>query len=709
MVIQPNGMLGKYRLVRLLGKGGMGEVYLAEDSALGRLVALKILPSELVHSSRSHDQFFREAKSIAAIAHPNIVHINAFDVIEGMPVLEMEYVSGGSLRDRLARAAITPHQAVRFAHGLASGLNYCHRQGIVHRDVKPANVLLDKLGHVKLADFGVAKLVSGLGDEGMSLTQTGIFKGTPQYAPPEAWEGTPPTARWDIYGLGAILYECLSGTTPYEGGTPLQLARRIATTNHAPLKEVNPTISGALATLVDEMLTRNPVDRVSDAELVCERLEAVPEYYGQASYSGDVTIQRSTRSRPRPRRRRVFIAWVALALLLLAAGVVVVGGALWTPGTTAPTVNPGTAGADPAAAAPASRDSLLVVEEHVARYDTPRLSRWLVRQGEDGVPSKLYGHSLAHLLVADLEAVGEEGTYRVQGNWSGYIDRGGTILRTGEVSGRLQSTTGRKALAGALTYVNEQDGTVQTSTLAGVSESTVAAAQDFLLSVEADRYVAPLLNNELLPRRAEVGLVYDALLPAASTQRTVATVREAIHVDALQIDGQFDEEAWLWATTDLKAAAGSAEGATLDVLPAPERLAFAIHVPVEEAPKDVSLVFEVKGNYTLPPAVIRHVRVGFEDNTWAAVLVENGEQSRPLPDACEAAAILAGSIWQAELVLARAPLEEVGVLLPAQTRLRIRCVLSVPARGGERKTLAMWGHPEAAALAHGALLELVRP
>ncbi|MBV9256657.1 MAG: protein kinase [Ktedonobacteraceae bacterium] len=210
--------LGQFRIVERIGSGGMATVFKAYQRTLDRYVAIKVLPSYHAQDPVFVKRFIQEARSVAKLAHPNIVQIHDFGEQENITYIVMEYVDGGTLKDRLKKA-LAPAEAVDFVLQAAEGLDCAHRNGIVHRDVKPANMLLRKDGHLLLSDFGIAKLL----ETTTNLTRVGTGIGTPQYMSPEQGTGQPVDRRSDIYSLGIVLFHCLTGNVPYTADSPLTI------------------------------------------------------------------------------------------------------------------------------------------------------------------------------------------------------------------------------------------------------------------------------------------------------------------------------------------------------------------------------------------------------------------------------------------------------------------------------------------------------
>ena len=294
---------GRYSLERPLGHGGMASVYLARDTELDRLVAVKVLDERAASDERLRRRFVREARLAARLSHPNVV--NVFDAGEdgGRPYIVMEHVEGETLADLLARRGrLPPEEARALALQVARGLAHAHAAGLVHRDVKPQNLLLREDGTLKIADFGIARAA-----EGTSLTQTGTVLGTAAYLSPEQALGEDVTPATDVYSLGAVLYELLTGRPPLEVRSLDDLAKAKAI---APLRELAPEVPRDLEDVLMRCLARNPAYRPTDLER-----ELAP----QAPQTPQ-TRQMPTAA-PEPSRRKLWLALVGagvLAAILLA-------------------------------------------------------------------------------------------------------------------------------------------------------------------------------------------------------------------------------------------------------------------------------------------------------------------------------------------------------------------------------------------------------
>ncbi|MBE0711786.1 MAG: protein kinase, partial [Candidatus Aminicenantes bacterium] len=278
-----------YEIVRLLGKGGMGEVYLARDSVLDRNVALKFLPDELETDPRMRERFLREAKSAAALDHPFICKIYETGTHQGKGFIAMEYVEGRTLKDRMEEEPVPLRDAVRIAVEIGEALENAHRAGIVHRDLKPANIMIGPHGHTKVMDFGLAKHIVPEGDLGgltktlsqQSITEHGAIAGTIPYMSPEQAKGGTIDARSDIFSLGIILYEMITGKNPFSKPSPIETLTSILR-DAVPATQVTPkSVNPVLNPIVHKALAKNPEERyLKISDLVADLKEAQHEISG---------------------------------------------------------------------------------------------------------------------------------------------------------------------------------------------------------------------------------------------------------------------------------------------------------------------------------------------------------------------------------------------------------------------------------------------
>jgi serine/threonine-protein kinase len=296
---------GRYRVERELGHGGMASVYLARDEELERRVALKVLAAHLASEPGFYERFMREARMAARLTHPNIVQVFDAGEDEDRPYIVMEYVPGRTLAEEIREnGKLEPARVVDLALQVCGGLELAHASGLVHRDVKPQNLLVRDDGVVKIADFGIAHAAGAT-----KLTQIGSVLGTAAYLAPEQAGGEPVTAAADIYSLGVVLYELLSGTTPYQFESLAELLVKQREEPIRPLRELEPSVPERLEAVVMRCLARNPDYRPRSAAELARDLAAAspdpptvplpPESGVQAT-----DVETETRRLPEPRRQR---------------------------------------------------------------------------------------------------------------------------------------------------------------------------------------------------------------------------------------------------------------------------------------------------------------------------------------------------------------------------------------------------------------------
>jgi hypothetical protein len=260
--------LDKYQIVAEIGSGGMATVYRAYQPNLERYVAVKVLSAQLASDPIFRQRFDREAKEAARLSHPNILPVYDSGEYEGTVYIVTEFVEGGSLKDRMSHP-LEPGVAARIAHDIAHALDYAHRHGLVHRDVKPGNVLMTRDGRTLLADFGIAKAVSGT-----QYTQTGMAVGTPAYMSPEQARGEEVDGRSDLYALGIVLYEMLLGHPPFQADTPLAVLHQQVSVAPVPPRALDPSVPRRLEKVVLTSLAKPPADRYRSGREMAAALES---------------------------------------------------------------------------------------------------------------------------------------------------------------------------------------------------------------------------------------------------------------------------------------------------------------------------------------------------------------------------------------------------------------------------------------------------
>src|SRR5580692_3729732 len=323
MALSAGTKLGPYEIIGPLGTGGMGEVYRARDTRLGRDVAIKVLPKEMSADAVRRQRFEREAKTISGLNHPNICTLHDVGSQDGVDYLVMERLEGETLAKRLEKGPLPLEQVLKYAAQIADGLDTAHRSGVVHRDLKPGNLMLTPSG-AKLLDFGLAKptmeavslvTMTTMAPTQSPVTQEGMIVGTFQYMSPEQVEGKELDGRSDIFSLGAVLYEMLTGRRAFEGKSQLSVASAILEKEPAPLSSVKRMTPPALDHVVKKCLAKPADERWQTASDVASELKWIAESDGPASVAGPLA----------PGANRERLAW----LIALITSIALIVGVNW--------------------------------------------------------------------------------------------------------------------------------------------------------------------------------------------------------------------------------------------------------------------------------------------------------------------------------------------------------------------------------------------
>src|SRR5205085_4925023 len=328
--------IGNYRILARLGEGGMGVVYKAEDTRLGRLVAIKF-PTPGGDRQTFRARFLNEARAISALNHPHIATVHDYgETPEGEPFLVMELVGGQDLNEKLRTGTLTLGEAVRIIATVAGALDSAHKRGIVHRDVKPSNVRISNEQQVKVLDFGLSKQIDEFKLDADAetmrpppLTSPGIVVGTPNYLSPEQARAVPVDARSDIFALGALLYECITGRPAFVGSNVIEIGGQVLHVDPPAPSEINPNVPAELDQVTLKALAKDPEERYQTAAEMQTDLQLVAATLGRAAdeivVPSEWPIQKTTqgsasaRQSLRQRRRRAMPWWPVFALAALLA------------------------------------------------------------------------------------------------------------------------------------------------------------------------------------------------------------------------------------------------------------------------------------------------------------------------------------------------------------------------------------------------------
>src|SRR5687767_216300 len=290
MTLSPGSRLGRYRIVALIGAGGMGVVYRAHDEKLGRDLALKVLPPETMADETARSRLIREARTASSLNHPRIAHIYEVGEDQGNLFIAMELIEGGPLSKLIQKGGILAESVLNYAYQIADALAYAHARDVVHRDLKSANVMVTPEGWIKILDFGLAKRLQERPEEDsrheLNLTATGLVLGTPNYLPPEVLVGGKADARSDVWALGVMLYEMVTGKLPFGGGSVGHLAEAILNTAPSPISGRVPV---GLRAVIERCLAKEPSARYQNG---AEVLAALKRLQPQSGWKPPGALQR---------------------------------------------------------------------------------------------------------------------------------------------------------------------------------------------------------------------------------------------------------------------------------------------------------------------------------------------------------------------------------------------------------------------------------
>ena len=323
---------GRYRIERELGRGGMAKVFLGTDTVLGRTVAVKILAPQYADDDSFVQRFRREAQAAASITHPNIVSVFDTGSDDGVHFIVMEYVEGRTLAEILAGGGrILPDRAIDIAIDVDRALEAAHARGVIHRDIKPGNIMLDPRGDVKVTDFGIARVTTTAD----TVAQTAAIMGTAAYLSPEQAQGLPNDGRSDIYSLGCVLYEMVTGRPPFLGDSPVAVASKQVLEQPVPPSRLNPDITADLDAVILRTLAKNPANRYQSADEMRADLErakrglpvlATPLLAAGATQVLDPPPAQATQVLPPPEPERG-TNWVPIVVTLIL--IALLGALLW--------------------------------------------------------------------------------------------------------------------------------------------------------------------------------------------------------------------------------------------------------------------------------------------------------------------------------------------------------------------------------------------
>lgn len=711
--LKEGAFFGKYRIIRQIGRGGMGVVYLAEDTLLGRDVALKLLDRVFAADEDFDFRFRQEARTIAGIDHPNIVRIHAFEQIEERWFIDMPYLRGGALAGGEQDGSITLHQTLHYMLGILDALGCCHDAGIIHRDVKPTNILIKSPERALLSDFGLSKLLARYHEESISsISSSGFFMGTPRYAPPESWDGCDPTPAWDVYSAGMILFEAASSRTAYDAATPLALVKQMADRPIPPLSEVAPHVSPELSAVVAAMLDCNPEARPKDGRAALELMAQVPELRENldASTQMRVAIPRPIRVHAKPSlfaravtRRRLWLGGMAVLLSM------VVLFALHPLRNLTRTSH----GERPLSAGIPKEDS----DGHERALwsfdivDSSTREIWRnqgsAHRGTDAGdwPILIFGRSYLWFLRASAEG---EDLVVLEGYWAEYGDESARVFRHGTVKGSGQWLTAGQVMTVSLEFTCAQDASTNTRALVWRSAERPESEDAFVRKFEEAPTLQTLLYNELVPRhQAWVEDVERIFLGAVTP---VLKVREVdFGPTGIQLDGKLDEGPWrsalLQGTNDNGVLESEYPGGKACVCVLRDKanlyLGFRLRTTLAEPVVSLALL----NRFAVPVHLSSTYTAYLSPGEVLTQRFAKGGQLQSWDCTWRLAERATADGWEAEISI---PFESVGVDSPqGDERWRMNCSVA-SARRETPAAVVSWGDEDADKPEHGVLLVMGR-
>ncbi len=702
--------IGKYEVTGTLGRGGMGVVYLGRDPDLNRLVALKVLQESLSNDDSFLRRFEEEARAVAQLFHPHILPINALSREGARLIIEMPYIETGSLADLIAQRGLHCPDAAVYCADTLDALAACHAHGIVHRDVKPSNILLDAQGRALLSDFGLAKALDlpaavPAGD----MTATSVFVGTPRYAPLEAWDGAPPSPAWDLYSVGVILYEGLSGTRLVESDTFLGYVRAMERGTFPRLTEVRQGVSEEMSALVEGLLSPDPAARPETAGQALEKLRSTPEYKhrreglettGVRSIPRGVRVRALRATRKRRASRLAALAFVLVSALAIGALALVfssffagsTGESPATPrgGTTAETSQ---ADAPVLAAllgqprfAPPAR--ALTFAASVAG-SPDRRGRFMLVSGPE--PGMLRGLLVSGMRVCDLEFEKlETDGFTVTGVWGTFTDASALECAAGEVAGSARWLAEEASLWMALVF------TAPNHALRWEEHLTLTRTQQtdtaLLWEVEEDDYLAPMLVNELAPREGAWLAAANRWLPALPGARLALG-------DGKGLGGPQMDALWVDAETAGVPAFPREAGGQLAGLVVDDGVLLRLQA-ASPAPEGWSLRLALQTGFSIPQRHSKRYAATWRDGAWADGRTVEHERASAWEPPWQTVSLAVPGRWGVEVLLK----VEGGALPSDAAPWRLNAALLAPDTEGAAAPVLFWGAPETAETPHGVML-----
>ncbi len=689
----------KYHVIRELGRGGMGVVYLAEDRLLKRQVALKVLYEHLNRESTFVERFQEEARSVSTLHHPNIVCVHGLERANAVVAIDMEYVDGQSLDRIVAEGPVSPHVAIAIARDVLSGLVICHDIGLIHRDIKPSNILIHRDGTAKLTDFGLATAyATHLESTVRGNTSSNFYMGTPRYMPVAAWEGGTPLPTWDLYSFGVVLYELLSGEVAYPGDNPMAIMKKHLTEPLPSLRTVTEGLSGELTDIVDGLIQVIHAESPMDTNEFLEALRGTPEFAELKESNAVATVpvprRRYHRKSNVPRGGRRNFAYGAV----LMAGIALLSVVLWNR-VEAPVVDDNIT-----TLFPVSQGIRITASAVGATSET---EDWLMSFDTDENELTILGHSETVLTHMTATSTGD-GNWALSGGWAQTILPQSGSFQLGPVNGFLHWENGADTLHANIERIRERDYESSKLSFVGKVTSSKAPNYEFFYALESNTHLQSMLYNELIPRASSWAMGIESMYPALEHSRYDIPFTQ----DEVTIDGILDEKVWNKQyyrrsggdIGDLSPFAPRV-GPVLQVRWDDTGVRMATRLPSAQPDAIFEIAIQPDFEISLQESGVFQYRIA-ADNTSALHYLQGGV-NEPINYSWNGAAKVDSDSRSVEIEIPRSMLsEEAAVNHHRRWRVNAQWFLELP--NGEREILARWGDERITELAHGALFVFTR-
>ncbi len=713
-MLEGGASFGKYRILRQLGRGATGVVYLAQDQVLGRQVALKILDRSVMSGDRFEQRFQQEARAVARLDHPNVIQIHDLERIGEDWAIDMAYAEGGSLADAAASGALTIQEALSFVRDVLGALAACHEVGVIHRDVKPNNILISSDGRALLSDFGLAAILAEHHRTAVaSASSSGLFVGTPRYAPPESWNEQEPTPAWDVYSVGMVIFELVAGKTPYDAGSPFALMRQMIEHPVPRLVDIAPSVTPGLSELVGAMLDQDPGKRPENAREALNRLEQLPEIEADAAREAPTLLRQRVRLqtarspsflRRRRRKRLRFAAWgmaAAISTVLILAGAV-----LWRPwGSSSDPVGrfaqrtarlPGTGSSQAAVFTSIDTSTHQVRSNHLLMLSGKKPDEWILLGGETTHLWYVLGH------------VDNDVYWDFRGYWGEYTDDTARYFQHGQVAGKGRWIEPGREMTISLQFQTVDLGTRRSQTLVLKRSESPMSEADFVREVQENDCLLPLLYNELFPRRLPWAEDVETRFLVLASQRTIVPFL-GLSPPPIRVDGRLDEPAWRTIGTDSASEPGfligrpkTAHGSLRTRWDAD---ALFLGMEMARSVARPRIVIVLLHHYTIPVAQSERWSVRVDENAVITGRHTRRGSREPWDCAWEVMASSADG-WQAEI---RVPFKDLGVKETPEEGARWRLNAALyDLDTSEDIPIALWGAEDLNAAEQGVILVLLR-